>query len=345
MSSFISDAKFSTWQDRQICFDLSRNGLQLRKGEVLIDSINSVEDTKGNNGERGSLEITNLRILWASHKSRANLSIGFQCVSSLRIRNASSKLRGHTQALFVMTKYGTSTFEFIFTSLVKASPRLFTTIQAVFRSYETSKLYRDLKLRGGIIREKELVLLPQEEIYTRVSGVWNLSSDQGNLGSLLITNVRIVWHATLAENFNVSIPFIQLHSACIRKSKFGLALVLETSAGSGGYVLGFQIEPSEKLESVFQELERLHSIFYKSPIFGVEFDLEEAAPLEGIKQPRIMDDCEIEQTISGSMDVLAAYHTTLKAHENRPISCSMELGLAMECIPNGFTLLDLWHVA
>jgi hypothetical protein len=46
------------------------------------------------------------------------------------------------QALFIMTKWNGMRFEFIFTSLVKASPRLFTTVQAVFRSYETTKLYR-----------------------------------------------------------------------------------------------------------------------------------------------------------------------------------------------------------
>ena len=33
----------------------TRRGLALRKGEILIDSIGSVEDTKGNNGERGEL--------------------------------------------------------------------------------------------------------------------------------------------------------------------------------------------------------------------------------------------------------------------------------------------------
>jgi Bardet-Biedl syndrome 5 protein len=49
--------------------------LDLRRGEVEIDSINSVEDTKGNNGDRGSLSITNLRIIWSSHKrARTNLS-------------------------------------------------------------------------------------------------------------------------------------------------------------------------------------------------------------------------------------------------------------------------------
>jgi Bardet-Biedl syndrome 5 protein len=44
----------------------------------------------------------------------------------------------------------------------------------------------------------------------QVDGVWNLSSDQGNLGSFFVTNIRVVWHAELAENFNVSMPYIQM---------------------------------------------------------------------------------------------------------------------------------------
>lgn len=45
---------------------------------------------------------------------------------------------------------------------------------------------------------------PQRGPRFLTSGVWNLSSDQGNLGTFYITNVRIVWFANLAENFNVS---------------------------------------------------------------------------------------------------------------------------------------------
>ena len=121
------------WQDREIRFDSKPNLLACRKGEKIIDSINSVEDTKGNNGERGSLIVTNLRILWVAHaNSKINLSIGLSTIISVNIRKAKSKLRGHTQALCVLAKY-TSRFEFIFTSLVKNSPRLFTTVQAVMR--------------------------------------------------------------------------------------------------------------------------------------------------------------------------------------------------------------------
>lgn len=43
------------WQDREVRFDSLPSQMQCRKGEVKIDSISSVEDTKGNNGERGEL--------------------------------------------------------------------------------------------------------------------------------------------------------------------------------------------------------------------------------------------------------------------------------------------------
>ena len=71
-------------------------------------------------------------------------------------------------------------------------------------------MYRDLKLRSAIIKDKMLNLLPQEQVYTQLKGVWNLSSDQGNLGTFFITNCRVVWHADLAENFNVSVPYLQI---------------------------------------------------------------------------------------------------------------------------------------
>lgn len=76
---------------------------------------------------------------------------------------------GSTQALFVLTKFHTSKFEFIFTNFIRDSPRLFTTVQTVFRAYDTSRMYRDLKLRGAVISDKELKLLPEEQIYSQVA--------------------------------------------------------------------------------------------------------------------------------------------------------------------------------
>ncbi len=39
-------------------------------------------------------------------------------------------------------------------------------------------MYRELKLRGALIHNKTLRLLPQEQVYDQINGVWNLSSDQ-----------------------------------------------------------------------------------------------------------------------------------------------------------------------
>lgn len=43
--------------------------MKLRTAEKLIDKLDSVEDTKGNGGDKGRLIVTNLRILWHSLSS------------------------------------------------------------------------------------------------------------------------------------------------------------------------------------------------------------------------------------------------------------------------------------
>ena len=67
----------------------------MHQGEQVVDSMNDVEDTKGNNGDKGSLILTNLRIIWfADTNKHINLSIGFDCVMSNDIRNVESILKG-----------------------------------------------------------------------------------------------------------------------------------------------------------------------------------------------------------------------------------------------------------
>jgi len=349
------------WQDREIRFDAKVGLLNPRKGEVQIDSINSVEDTKGNNGERGSLLVTNLRIIWVSHaNSNVNLSIGLSTVLTANIRKAKSKLRGQTQALCVLARFN-SKFEFIFTSLVKNSPRLFTTIQAVMRAYETSKLYRDVKLRGSIISNGELIMLPQEQVYSRVDGVWNLSSDQGNLGVFYFTNVRIVWHADLASNFNITLPYMQVKTLRLRDSKFGKALVLETYSRGGGYILGFRMDPLTRLEEVFRELTKLYALFSTNPNFGVDFVLEAETPsLQQLMQPRIEEDAEIIEDQQDTHAV-AAYYAEAADDDGQAereggtgagagvegaggVGFDPRLGLAVEAMAEGITTMQLWSV-
>ncbi len=348
--AFASDTDY-VWQDREIRFDAPPALLDCRKGEIVIDSINSVEDTKGNNGARGSLIVTNLRIIWLAHSNaNTNISVGLNTVISVNIRKAKSKLRGTTQALVLLSK-STQRFEFIFTSLVMNSPRLFTTVQAIMKAYETSKLYRELKLRGSVIKDGTLMLLPLEQLYSRYNGVMNLSSDQGNLGTFYFTNVRMVWHADLANNFNVSCPYMQIKSIVVRNSKFGKALVVETFARAGGYILGFRLHPDSLLKDVEKELTSLFSVYSVSPVFGIEFSSEEVTPnLDRMLPPRIEEDSEILEGIEDTHAVAAYYVEDAQGNAEaddlalRNVTLDANLGLAVEGMPHDVTTEALWRV-
>ncbi|XP_036277848.1 Bardet-Biedl syndrome 5 protein isoform X6 [Pipistrellus kuhlii] len=308
------------WEDRDVRFDAPLKQMKTRPGEVLIDCLDSIEDTKGNNGERGRLLVTNLRILWHSLAfSRVNLSIGYNCILTITTRTANSKLRGQTEALYILTKCNSTRFEFIFTNLIPGSPRLFTSVIAVhsllfvlfYRAYETSKMYRDFKLRSALIQNKELRLLPQEHVYDKINGVWNLSSDQ--------------------------------RSIKIRDSKFGLALVIESSQQSGGYVLGFKIDPVEKLQASVKEINSLHKVYSASPIFGVDYEMEEKPQaLEALTVEQIQDDVEIDS--DDHPDAFVAYFADGNKQQDREPVFSEELGLAIEKLKDGFTLQGLWEV-
>ncbi len=45
------------WQDKEIRFDNKFEQLELRRGEFLIDTMSKIEDTKGNNGDNGDLQV------------------------------------------------------------------------------------------------------------------------------------------------------------------------------------------------------------------------------------------------------------------------------------------------
>ena len=168
---------------------------------------------------------------------------------------------------------------------------------------------------------------------------------QGNLGTLFVTNVRLVWFANLADNFNVSVPYLQIKSIRIRDSKFGPALVVETSQRSGGYILGFRVDPLDRLKEIFKELHALWQVFAINPIFGVEYSAEDQQPSVGafaaagrMEEVRVVDEAE------DTADVFAAYSADGdKATDREPVY-SKELGLAIESLREGTTLDQLWTV-
>ena len=48
-----------------------------------------------------------------------------------------------------------------------------------------------------------------------VHGDMFMFSDQGNLGTMIVTNVRVVWYANMNDLFNISTPYIQIASVFI----------------------------------------------------------------------------------------------------------------------------------
>ncbi|KAL0213584.1 hypothetical protein RCL1_007210 [Eukaryota sp. TZLM3-RCL] len=335
---------FSVAEDLEVRFDVPVSSLQERPGECRIDQLSSVEDTKGGLGLQGILVVTNLRIIWFNpNKPKQNLSIGWNTVRQLTIQAPLSSTRASSRALHVNAFCASSAYEFVFTHCVPGTPRLFSTVQAVHRAYDTSRLYRELKLRGSLFSDGRLNVLPLETIYEQIPSVWNLAADQGNLGSLVLTNLRIVWHANATPNFNVSVPYLKISQIKIRKSKFGPALVVQTSAHAGGFVLGFRVDPMEKLQNVNQAIMNLYKLYCDSPIYGIQYTMEESPPpLEQLKVTKQTENLALRDDEFSSS--AGAYVTDGGEGRDRPPVYSTELGLAIEALHDGVSVKDLWQI-
>jgi len=130
----------------------------------------------------------------------------------------------------------------------------------------------------------------------------------------------------------------------IRESKFGMALVIESSQISGGYILGFRIDPVNKLHEVQKEISSLHVLYSANPIFGIQHVTQMDHNQAALPIQDNMDELdEIDDLVDESSDAFAAY-VTEKAQKDREIVFNRDLGLAMESLKDGFTLENLWSI-
>ena len=133
----------------------------------------------------------------------------------------------------------------------------------------------------------------------------------------------------------------------MRESKFGMALVIESSEISGGYILGFRIDPIEKLQEIQKEIGSLHKLYSTTPIFGIEYETKDELPKpeETVQFDTSLDDInEIDDNNYETHDAFAAYLSAEGQQKDREIVFCRELGVAMEKIKEGFTLESLWSV-
>lgn len=284
---------YKLWQDRQILFDISDRKLKLIPGESIVEHFKSVEDTKGNNGEMGSLTITNLRILWISNINKyINLSIGFDNLLNVYVKIVNSKLRGgEVQSLNLLSQANNqkrTRYEFQFTILTDANSGLkdssiYNVIKATQAAYESTRLYREIKLRSmgmtiqSLPGQTTLKLLPNENIIDTIDSVMSLSADSGNLGSLFLTNIRVVWIAKLVEDYSLTVPWCSIAKVSIKDSKFDKALVVETfnkgindTEVIDGYNLGFRLGNIDILTGTLSQMSKLLKTSRKNPILGID---------------------------------------------------------------------------
>lgn len=112
---------------------------------------------------------------------------------------------------------------------------------------------------------------------------------------------------------------------------------------SGGYVLGFRIDPEEKLHVLYKELISLNEVYSNNPIYGVEYNWS-TAKQEGAPSSSLVDFDEEAEEPRGEMSSTLISYLAEGNRVDRPPMYSTELGLAVEAIKDGYTLQKLWEV-
>jgi Bardet-Biedl syndrome 5 protein len=84
----------------------------------VSSTLQNVEDVKGNPGERGTLIVSNLRLIWFMHSNKeSNISIGYDAIT--RIEKKIQFLPNSVTKFYINMKAvrSTSRYEFQFASL------------------------------------------------------------------------------------------------------------------------------------------------------------------------------------------------------------------------------------
>lgn len=208
-------------------------------------------------------------------------------------------------------------------------------------------------------------------IFPATKAVWVLLLSQtlGLFGSLI--SMKDLTFPCLIYKFKVYVitvqseleeKIIKLFQIRIRDSKFGKALVVESTERSGNFILGFKVDPEEKLLTIYKELTSLRTVFLNNPIYGVEYKWKSNTKMDEQKED-ILDDLEvakyqpirivvmnwfIKQVIEDPKNeignTLSAYLADEGHKMDRLPVYSSELGVAVEAVKDGYSLKKLWEV-
>lgn len=61
----------------------------------------------------------------------------------------------------------------------------------------------------------------------------------------------------------------------LRRTKFGLVVVLRCTKQAGSLKVGFLVEPEDRLRAVAKRIEKLHAAYHAAPIYGVDVAVQQ----------------------------------------------------------------------
>ncbi|KAF5829681.1 hypothetical protein DUNSADRAFT_15656 [Dunaliella salina] len=244
--------------------------------------------------------------MWWSEKKLSGLSVGYSCVTRLLVQLSSSKLKGATESLHISARHRGRNYEFVFTSLSNTAFQVFSGVARVYSTYDETRLYRDVNLGGANLTggesetDRELDKLAFEQAHSRTGSVRNLCGGEDDVGSLFVSNFRVVWSSCSRPCFAISLPFHQVQNVKVHASEFGPTLMLESSKSSGAYTWNFKVEPEETMDFLFEQITSLWKAHNQEPFFGIDTQVQAQACAEALaaKPTAITSQSEDVRTMS-----------------------------------------------
>jgi Bardet-Biedl syndrome 5 protein len=197
--------------------------------------------------------------------------------------------------------------------------------------------------------------------------VTSINNEQSIQGTFYITNIRMIWFSNNLDNFNVSLPWIQVRVIKIKEiNKHGKIISVETGKGSVSNSFIFKFN---EVENVMREIEGNYKLFIESPIFGV--DVNNVSVIENLKNfqkneknenfekilkneflnknnsHHMNDDVEVIETNYFNEQSNMLYYLTSNQEKKNvmgDIVYSNELGLAVERLPEKMSLENMWKI-
>ncbi|XP_049846563.1 Bardet-Biedl syndrome 5 protein homolog [Schistocerca gregaria] len=225
-------------------------------GESVRRSLKGIEIMDKFPGDVGTLLTTNFRVFWYSETNTGrNVSIGFEKVIAVGRQKIYCGEPDETQVLRLLTYDSPFHREYVFKNAndvynvdhIKVLPD-------IFRAYTSTRSYRDVLYNSDIIENRQLRVLPYEQIFGNVDGVWNLNYVEKPCGTFVLSNIRFIWFADENETNNLSVPFLCVEKVAVVPTEYGHAFHIEVIDEGKVYGWRFKTEPEEKQQFLLGNL-------------------------------------------------------------------------------------------